>query len=82
MSPRKPPQPIEITCPTGGLIAGLYRPRGAARPKLCDCPPLQRVAKPAGRRVCMSCPTVLNRYNPGPEGGPCTRARAAGRPRA
>lgn len=82
MTTRKAPQPIEITCPTCGLIAELYRPRGAARPKLCDCPPVQTVAKATGKRVCMSCPTVLNRYNPGPECGPCTRARAAGKPRS
>lgn len=79
---RRPLEPIEIACPTCGLIAELYRPRGARRPKLCRCPAPERVAKPTRPRVCISCPTILNRYNPGLECGACRRAREAGRPRS
>lgn len=77
---RRPREPIEVICPTCGLIAELFRPRGARHPKLCRCPAPEKVAPSTRTRVCISCTTILNRYNPGPECGPCTRARGAGRP--
>jgi len=75
---RRPLEPVEITCPTCGLIAELYRPRGARRPKLCRCPAPERVAPATRPRVCMSCPTILNRYNTGTECAACRQARARG----
>jgi hypothetical protein len=76
---RRPLEPIEVICPSCGLIAELYRPRGTRRPKLCGCPSPERVQAATRPRVCISCTTILNRYNPGPECGACQRARAAGR---
>jgi len=72
---RRPLEPIEVVCPTCGLIAELYRPRGARPPKLCACPVPERVAPATRPRVCISCPTILNRYNRGAECGACRRAR-------
>jgi len=78
---RRPLEPIEVACPTCGLIAELFRPRGARRPKLCGCPAPENVAKATRPRVCINCTTILNRYNSGLECGACARARAAGRPK-
>lgn len=66
---------IEIVCETCGLIAELYRPKNAPRPKLCDCPEPQKVAPSTRPRMCIYCDTRLNRYNPGPACGPCMRSR-------
>ncbi len=73
----RPLEPVEIVCPQCGLIAELWRPRGSRRPKLCSCPAPEEVAPVTRRRVCVSCPTVLNRYNRGAECGACRRAREA-----
>lgn len=73
----RPLEPVEIACPQCGLIAELWRPRGSRRPKLCSCPSPEEVAPVTRRRVCVSCPTVLNRYNRGSECGACRRAREA-----
>jgi hypothetical protein len=77
---RKPLEAIEIICPTCGLIAELYRPRGARRPKLCACTSAERVAPSTRPRVCETCPTVLNRYNRGSQCGACRKANDDGRP--
>lgn len=73
---KRPLERIEIVCETCGLIAELYRPRNAPRPKLCDCPTPQTVAVSTRPRLCVHCGTKLNRYNPGPACGPCTHTRA------
>lgn len=78
MSSRRPLEPIEVACPTCGLIAELYRPRGTRRPKLCACPSPERVRSVTTPRICISCDTRLNRYNPGPECNACKRARTGG----
>jgi hypothetical protein len=72
---RRPLEPLEIACPQCGLIAELYRPRGARRPKLCDCTSPETVVPLKRPRVCVSCTTILNRYNRGSECGACRRAR-------
>ena len=77
---RRPLEAIEIVCSTCGLIAELYRPRGARRPKLCACPSPERVAPSTRPRVCETCPTRLNRYNRGGQCGACLKAREEGRP--
>ncbi|HRC07025.1 MAG TPA: hypothetical protein PLV41_02330 [Miltoncostaeales bacterium] len=75
----KPIERIEIVCETCGLIAEIYRPKGTARPKLCDCPTPQIVSPSTRPRMCIYCDTRLNRYNPGPACGPCTRTREPSR---
>lgn len=77
---RRPLEAVEVACPTCGVIAELWRPRGSPRPRLCTCPAPERVARPSRPRVCMSCTTILNRYNPGAECGACRRRRAEGLP--
>jgi hypothetical protein len=77
---RRPLEPVEVACPTCGLIAELYRPRGARPPKLCRCPAPERVTPVRRRRVCVSCTTVLNRYNRGEECGACRIQRESARP--
>mgnify|MGYP001286289130 CR=1 FL=1 len=72
---RRQPEAIEVICPTCGLIAELRRPRGARIPRLCDCPAPEMVAPATRPRVCISCTTVLNRYNRGDECGACRLAR-------
>jgi hypothetical protein len=79
---RRVVEPIEVACPTCGLIAELFRPRGTRHPKLCGCPTADRVRPVTEPRYCMTCPTKLNRYNPGPDCGACRRAREAGTLRA
>jgi hypothetical protein len=76
----RPLEAIEIACPTCGLIAELYRPRGSRRPKLCSCPIPERVKPSTRPRVCETCPTVLNRYNRGTQCGACRKAQDEGRP--
>jgi hypothetical protein len=67
---------IEVVCPTCGIIGELYRPRGTPPPRLCACPAPKRVRPSTAPRVCVTCPTVLNRYNLGEQCGAC---RTAGR---
>jgi hypothetical protein len=77
---RRPLEPIEVICPTCGLIAELYRPRGAKRPKLCSCPAPERVAPATTPRACLTCGTRLNRYNRSEECGACRHAREGSNP--
>ena len=70
---------IEVVCETCGVMAELYRPPNAPRPKLCDCPAPQSVKKSTRPRLCIHCGTTLNRYNPGPGCGPCTHSRSSTR---
>ncbi|MCU0306559.1 MAG: hypothetical protein MUE51_02105 [Thermoleophilia bacterium] len=72
---RRPPETVEVSCPTCGLIAELTRPRGARIPRLCACPAPEAVTPSTRPRVCMSCDTVLSRYNQGQECGACRVAR-------
>ena len=72
---QRPIERIEIVCESCGLIAELYRPKNAPRPKLCDCPEPQKVAPSTRPRLCIHCAPRHNRYTPGPACGPCTRSR-------
>ena len=72
--PRRPLEPVEVICQNCGLIAELMRPRGAPKPELCACPTPKRIQPMQRRRVCVSCNTVLNRYNQGVQCGPCKKA--------
>ncbi|MFN8109249.1 MAG: hypothetical protein U0Y82_05295 [Thermoleophilia bacterium] len=71
---RRPLEPVEVVCERCGLIAELMRPKGAPRPKLCACPEPERVRPATRKRVCVSCTTVLSRYNTGVQCGPCRKA--------
>jgi hypothetical protein len=74
---RRPPERIEVVCEACGVIAEISAPRrrGAPLPKLCDCAAPRSVAASTRPRLCARCSTRLNRYNPGPECGPCRHAR-------
>lgn len=67
---------VEVVCTTCGLIAELHRPRGRQRPKLCACPEPEKVRPSTRPRVCVSCSTVLSRYNAGVQ---CNACRMAGK---
>jgi len=74
---RRQPERIEVVCEACGLIAEITAPRrrGTPLPKLCDCSEPASVAAATRPRLCSRCGTRLNRYNPGPECGPCRHAR-------
>ena len=73
---RRPPRPVEIACPTCGLIVEVRAP-GRAAAKLCDCPTEPRVAPVTRPRLCVSCGAVLSRYNAGVQCRPCATAGRA-----
>lgn len=72
---RRLPERVEIVCPACGLIAEV---RGTNRVPtwFCDCPAPPTIIPVTRPRICVSCSTVLNRYN---RGAQCNACRIAGR---